>query len=64
MKKKVVSILLVTAMIGTMAAGCGSKKGSEEGKDEELSLSVTTTFAGEDGNAGNYKEAVAAFEKE
>lgn len=64
MKKKVVSILLVTAMVGTMAAGCGSKKGSEEGKDEELSLSVTTTFAGEDGNAGNYKEAVAAFEKE
>lgn len=63
MKKKVVSILLVTAMIGTMAAGCGSKK-SSEGKSDEVSLSVTTTFAGEDGNASNYKEAVSAFEKE
>ena len=63
MKKKVVSILLVTAMVGTMAAGCGSKKGSDS-KDEELSLSVTTTFAGEDGNAPNYKEAVSAFEEE
>ena len=63
MKKKVVSILLVTAMVGTMAAGCGSKKGSES-KDESVSLSVTTTFAGEDGNAGNYKDAIAAFEKD
>lgn len=63
MKKKVVSILLAGAMVCTMVTGCGNKKSSDSGSDEK-SLSVTTTFAGEDGNAGNYKEAIAAFQDE
>lgn len=64
MKKKVVSMLLAGTVCCTALSGCGTKKGSEGNAEEELSLSVTTTFAGEDGNAQNYKDAVAAFEKE
>ena len=63
MKKKLVSLLLVSAMVASLAAGCGSKQASDS-DDGEAGLSVTTTFAGEDGNAGNYKEAVKAFQKE
>lgn len=63
MKKRVVSVLLATAMVCTMVSGCGNKKSSDSGSNEK-SLSVTTTFAGEDGNAENYKEAIAAFQKE
>ena len=63
MKKRLVSLLLATALVTSMAVGCGSKKASDDGKDES-GLSVTTTFAGEDGNAGNYKDAVKAFEEE
>lgn len=73
MKKKLVAVLLAGAMI-LSAAACGSDKGggsSDSGgstsggkKEETVSLNVTTTFAGEDGNAQNYKDGVAAFEKE
>lgn len=63
MKKRVVSALLAVTVIATMVGGCGNKKSSES-KSDEKSLSVTTTFAGEDGNAGNYKEAIEAFSKE
>ena len=31
---------------------------------EPVEITVTTTFAGEDGNAQNYKDAVAAWETE
>ena len=64
MKRKLVSLLLVSAMTATMLAGCGGSKEASESEDGELALSVTTTFAGEDGNAANYKNAVEAFEKE
>lgn len=64
MKKRMVSLLLVGAMAGTLLGGCGSKQESEGNAKEEVALSVTTTFAGEDGNAQNYKDAVAAFEEE
>lgn len=63
MKKKVVSLLLATAMVSSLLVGCGAKEGKVESEDGNA-LSVTTTFAGEDGNAQNYKDAVAAFEKE
>ena len=63
MKKRVVSLLLATAMVSTLLAGCGAKEGND-GNEDGLALNVTTTFAGEDGNAQNYKDAVAAFEKE
>lgn len=63
MKKRVVSMLLAGAMVCTLVTGCGGKKGSDSDSADQNTLSVTTTFAGEDGNAENYKEAVAAFEK-
>ena len=63
MKKRVVSLLLATAMISSLLVGCGAKEGND-GNADELALDVTTTFAGEDGNAQNYKDAIAAFEKE
>ena len=63
MKKRLVSLLLVSALVGSLAAGCGSKKESDS-EGEAAGLSVTTTFAGEDGNAGNYKDAIKSFEEE
>ena len=46
--------------------GCGSsnsgKKTSDETSKKSVKLSVTTTYAGEDTNAQNYKDAVAAWE--
>lgn len=67
MKKRLVAILLAGAMVFSTAAcgGGGSAKKDDGGKKEEkVSLSVTTTFAGEDGNAQNYKDGVKAFEEE
>lgn len=63
MKKRVVSLLLVMVIVSTLLAGCGVKEGSD-GNEDGVALSVTTIYAGEDGNAQNYKEAVEAFEKE
>ena len=42
MKKRVLSILLATAMVGTMVAGCGNSKGesSNSGEDGENSITV------------------------
>ena len=33
MKKRIISVLLCAAMVGTLAAGCGSK---EAGSDEKI----------------------------
>ena len=63
MKKKVISMLLATAMVASMTAGCGAKEGSDQ-SDGQVELSVTTTFAGEDGGAATYKQAIADFESE
>ena len=63
MKKKVISMLLATALVASLTAGCGAKEGSDQA-DGQLELSVTTTFAGEDGGAGTYKQAIADFEAE
>lgn len=42
----------------------GAETGAtEEAAAEPVELTVTTTFAGEDGNAQNYKNAVAAWEE-
>ncbi|MDD3403556.1 MAG: extracellular solute-binding protein [Hespellia sp.] len=64
MKKRVVCVLLAGAMVCSLLAGCGKKTGSDSTAGDDKTLSVTTTFAGEDGNAQNYKDAVAAFEKQ
>lgn len=62
MKKRALAVLLASAMVCSMAA-CSKKSEStdEGGKD---SLSVTTTFAGEDGNSQNYQDACKAFTEE
>lgn len=72
MNKKVISLVTAAAMVGSVFAGCGAAAPAESGTEasgsapanEAVELSVTTTYAGEDGNAQNYKDAVAQFEKE
>lgn len=55
--KKIFSLLLAVVMFVTLFTGC-----SDQGKEgEQLEISVTTTFAGEDGNAKNYKTAIEGF---
>ncbi len=62
--RKAIALLLAGTMALTLA-GCGSNSGSNGSGSEKkaLKLRVTTTFAGEDTNAQNYKDAVAAWEK-
>lgn len=63
--KKALALVLCGAMAVSMV-GCGSsnsgKKNSDETSKKSVKLSVTTTYAGEDTNAQNYKDAVAAWE--
>lgn len=61
---------LALALAGVMAVslvGCGSSESggtsSDDGSKKSVKLSVTTTYYGEDTNAQNYKDAVAAWEK-
>lgn len=63
MKKRLLAALLAGALVCSMTA-CGTKESQSEGGDESISLSVTTTFAGEDGNAKNYQNACKAFTEE
>lgn len=83
MKKRVLALVLASAMVFSLAA-CGSKEtGSDQPAEETtqeeapaeaaapeeeapaepnpVELNVTTTFAGEDGNAQNFKAAVEAW---
>ncbi len=57
MKRKVISVMLAAAM-ALSVTGCGEKKVSAGGAVE---INVTTTFAGEDTNAKNFKDAVSAW---
>ena len=63
--RKALALVLCGAMAVSMV-GCGSsnssKKTSDETSKKSVKLSVTTTYAGEDTNAQNYKDAVAAWE--
>lgn len=63
--RKALALVLCGAMAASMV-GCGSsnsgKKTSDETSKKSVKLSVTTTYAGEDTNAQNYKDAVAAWE--
>ncbi|MBQ9329138.1 MAG: extracellular solute-binding protein [Solobacterium sp.] len=77
--KKIWNIALA-AMMAVSFTACGTDTSSETGTDtadtpvssegaasagaESVSLNVTTTFAGEDGNAQNFKNAVKAWESE
>lgn len=69
MKKKTIAIALTCAMAASLAA-CGSPEnkgadGSSSGSsDGKVTLNVTTTFAGNDTNVGNYQDAIAAWQKD
>lgn len=76
--KKTVAFLLAGTMACSALAGCASKPAattttaavaaeskSEESKAPEakaVALNVTTTFAGEDGNAKNYQQAISDWQ--
>ena len=64
MKRRVMPLLLAGAIAFSSLNGCGVKKGFDGNTKEEISLNVITTFAGEDGNAKAYKNAISAFEEE
>ncbi len=59
--KKAVAMLLACTMILGMTA-CGDKDGGASGSAKAVELEVVTTFAGNDGNAQNYKDAYEAWE--
>lgn len=75
MKKRIIAAMLAGTMVLTMTA-CGggqSNQGSDSGnadagggseEPKPVELVVTTTFAGEDTNAQNYKDAVKEWETE
>ena len=66
MKKKVVSVLLVAAMIATMVAGCGSKgsnsaSGTEGSGDDKWSGTITVWSPQEDQDTGWLSKECEAF---
>ena len=70
MKKRMMAATLAGAMVLSMTA-CGGQdstqqtsSGTQDAAEESVpvELVVTTTFAGEDTNAQNYKEAVKGWE--
>ena len=52
MKKKIISILMTTAMVMTLAAGCGSSSGSSTGSEDKTSAedSSSSSSTGTDGS--------------
>lgn len=60
--KKLIALALAGAMVLSLAA-C-STSGSGDTKTKNTTINVVTTYAGNDGNAQNYQDAVAAWEKE
>lgn len=66
--KKLTALAMVSAM-SVALVGCGSSDSTSETKKASEStgpveLNVVTTYAGEDTNAKNYQDAVAAWQKE
>lgn len=85
MKKRVLALILASAMVFSLAACGGQETGSDQSAEQTeaaddgaqteaetseeaeevvanpVELNVTTTFAGEDGNAQNFKAAVEAW---
>lgn len=62
MKKRIFSIMLVVAMVGTLVAGCGSNGDKKESKGDKNSITVLV----ESGSPAESlaKETAAAFEEE
>lgn len=63
MKKKIVSMLLVVAMVGTMAAGCGSKNNQKESKKSDKK-SITVMVESGSPAEDLAKKTADSFEKE
>ncbi|MGF7142319.1 raffinose/stachyose/melibiose transport system substrate-binding protein [Anaerotaenia torta] len=55
--KKLLALLLVLALAMSMV-GCAAKE------PKKVTLNVTTTYAGNDGNAQNFQDAIAAWQTE
>ena len=69
--KKMMAMLLTGAMVLSLAESSSQPSGdsseaAESGAEESapVTLNVTTTFAGEDTNAQNYQDAIAAWQDE
>jgi len=73
--KKIIAILLVLTMVLAVFSGCTGqseqpasdvKVSEEEGKPAEqakpVEITVVTSYGGDDGNRGNYENAIAGFE--
>lgn len=64
MKKKILSMMLVVAMMGTMIVGCGSKEEAKAGSGEEKSSTITVLVESGSPAEALAKETAAAFEEE
>lgn len=69
MKKRILALLLMGVMVCTALTGCGTKTDAPAASGnpetaETVALNVTTTFAGEDGNAQNFQDAVKEWEEQ
>lgn len=64
MKKRLLSILLVCTMVGTMLAACGSKESGASDSKTEKEEEQTTIKLWANKNDGAYDEIIADFEKE
>lgn len=74
MKKRVLALLLTGVMVCGAMTGCGTKTDAPASTPaasgepvaaapaEPVALNVTTTFAGNDGNAQNYQDAIALWQ--
>lgn len=60
--KKIINLVLAGAVTASLA-GCSSTSAAQStaSASSTVDLNVTTTFAGEDGNAQNYKNAIKAW---
>lgn len=68
--RKALALGLVGALAATSLVGCtgssdntASNSGADNKDSKGVTIKVVTTYAGEDSNAQNYKDAVAAWEK-
>ncbi len=71
--KKILALLLTLTMVVSIAActkkddppanNSNSTTKAPTSSGKKVTLNVTTTYAGNDGNAGNYQDAIAAWQK-
>ena len=64
MKQRYLTVLALISVMTVMLSGCQSTDSTQETeKPMPVTLNVTTTYAGEDGNALNFQKAVQAWEE-